>query len=176
MLDTIHPQKSFFGCCAVATFMYNYIIGPSFVFCTLFFFFGNFFLFFCFVFLFVCFVFLLYQSFVWEAFWSRLTPQRTVLADSSVSKCCSTFGERQKPSSKSLWNQDSRSCFGQRQDCTLGGKDVSCETQSKSVFRIKISIKILKIQIRTLKSPQKRELKTVTFYLKQKKHLYSNKK
>lgn len=162
MLDTIHPQKGF-----LAAVQLQHLCTITLLDHPLFFVFSFFVFFFCFV-------FLLYQSFVWEAFWSRLTPQRTVLADSSVSKCCSTFRERQKPSSKSLWNQDSRSCFGQRQDCTLGGKDVSCETQSKSVFRIKISVKILKIQIRTLKSPQKRELKTVTFYLKQKKHLYSN--
>lgn len=154
MLDTIHPQKGFWLLCSCNIYVQLHYWT---ILCFLYFS-----------------VFLLYQSFVWEAFWSRLTPQRTVLADSSVSKCCSTFRERQKPSSKSLWNQDSRSCFGQRQDCTLGGKNVSCETQSKSVFRIKISVKILKIQIRTLKSPQKRELKTVTFYLKQKKHLYSN--
>jgi len=41
--------------------------------------------------------------------------------------------------------------FVQWQNCTLGGQDVSYETQSKSVFRIKESVKILKIQIMTFR-------------------------
>lgn len=41
--------------------------------------------------------------------------------------------------------------FVQWQNCTLGGQDVSYETQSKSVFRIKVNVKILKIQIMTFK-------------------------
>lgn len=49
--------------------------------------------------------------------------------------------------------------FVQWQNCTLGAQDVSYETQSKSVFRIKENVKILKIQIMTLKSSH-RKLKT----------------
>lgn len=41
--------------------------------------------------------------------------------------------------------------FVQWQNCTLGGQDVSYETQSKSVFRIKVNVKILKIQTMTIK-------------------------
>lgn len=160
MLDTIHPQKGFLAAVQLQHLCTITLLDHPlfcFVFC-LFLFLSFFFSFFLSFLIFIFFA--LPVSFVWEAFWSRLTPQHTVLADSSVYKCCSTFRERQKPSSKSLWNQDSRSCFGQRQDCTLGGQDVSCETQSKSVFRIKISIKILKIPNKNIKKSTKRELKT----------------
>lgn len=66
--------------------------------------------------------------------------------------------------------------FVQWQNCTLGGQDVSYETQSKSVFRIKVNVKILKIQIMTFKKLTQK-IKNWHFALKlwEKKHLYNNK-
>lgn len=61
--------------------------------------------------------------------------------------------------------------FVQWQNCTLGGQDVSYETQSKSVFRIKESVKILKIQIMTFR---KLTQKNKTGILRQNKK-YNNK-
>lgn len=55
----------------------------------------------------------------------------------------------------------------QWQNCTLGGQDVSYETQSKSVFRIKVNVKILKIQVMTFKKlTQKIIIKKITICLK----------
>lgn len=74
--------------------------------------------------------------------------------------------------------------FVQWQNCTLGGQDVSYETQSKSVFRIKANVKNTKNpnnDIEKAHTGNKIKLKKIpklTFCLKtlEKKHLYKNRK
>lgn len=88
-------------------------------------------------------------------------------------------GKGKKPELRKPLESGQSLMLVQWQNCTFGGQDVSYETQSKSVFRIKVNVKILKIQIMTFKKITQKIIKK-TFCLKSlkkkgQKHLYNNK-